>query len=120
MASDPDLRNRVNIPRSTIPAVTHVDYSARVQTVDDGAQPAACDAAAGVLRADRLPGAREHELQRPRRADRLHAGGRVSLLPGAPRWTRSCSRTSILLKEDVAETLDAAAREKYLAQFQLD
>jgi carbamoyltransferase len=34
MASDPDLMRRVNIPRSTIPAVTHVDYSARVQTID--------------------------------------------------------------------------------------
>lgn len=32
---DVDLRKRVNIPRSDIPAVTHVDYSARVQTVDE-------------------------------------------------------------------------------------
>lgn len=32
---DPDLRRRVNVPRSTVPAVTHVDYSARVQTVDE-------------------------------------------------------------------------------------
>ncbi len=31
---DPDLRKRVNVLRSTIPAVTHVDYSARIQTVD--------------------------------------------------------------------------------------
>jgi len=31
---DPDLRKRVNVKRSTIPAVTHVDMSARVQTVD--------------------------------------------------------------------------------------
>jgi carbamoyltransferase len=30
-----DLRMRVNVPRSTIPAVTHVDMSARVQTVDE-------------------------------------------------------------------------------------
>ena len=29
MADDPDLRNRVNVIRSTVPAVTHVDYSAR-------------------------------------------------------------------------------------------
>jgi carbamoyltransferase len=35
MASAPDLRQRLNIPRSTIPAVTHVDMSARVQTVDE-------------------------------------------------------------------------------------
>ena len=33
--TDPDLRKRVNVCRSTIPAVTHVDYSARVQTVDE-------------------------------------------------------------------------------------
>ncbi|MDB4512155.1 carbamoyltransferase [Arenicella sp.] len=32
---DPDLRKRVNVPRSTIPAITHVDMSARVQTVDE-------------------------------------------------------------------------------------
>jgi carbamoyltransferase len=35
MREDPDLRQRVNIVRSTIPAVTHVDYSARIQTVDE-------------------------------------------------------------------------------------
>jgi carbamoyltransferase len=35
MKSDPDLRNRVNVARSTIPAVTHLDYSARLQTVDN-------------------------------------------------------------------------------------
>lgn len=31
---DPDLRKRVNVPRSTLPAVTHVDMSARMQTID--------------------------------------------------------------------------------------
>ena len=31
---DPDLRVRLSVPRSTVPTVTHVDYSARVQTVD--------------------------------------------------------------------------------------
>jgi carbamoyltransferase len=39
MESDPDLRHRLNIVRSTIPAVTHVDYSARVQTVDETRNP---------------------------------------------------------------------------------
>jgi carbamoyltransferase len=39
MEGDPDLRNRVNVVRSTIPAVTHVDYSARVQTVDEPRNP---------------------------------------------------------------------------------
>jgi carbamoyltransferase len=31
---DPDLRVRVSVPRSKLPAITHVDYSARIQTVD--------------------------------------------------------------------------------------
>jgi carbamoyltransferase len=31
---DPDLRIRVAVPRSKVPAITHVDYSARIQTVD--------------------------------------------------------------------------------------
>jgi carbamoyltransferase len=33
--NDPDLRKRVNVPRSTLPAITHVDMSARIQTVDE-------------------------------------------------------------------------------------
>ena len=34
MREDPDLMKRVNVPRSTIPAITHIDYSARLQTID--------------------------------------------------------------------------------------
>jgi carbamoyltransferase len=34
MRDDPDLRRRVNVVRSEYPAITHVDYSARIQTVD--------------------------------------------------------------------------------------
>jgi carbamoyltransferase len=32
---DPDLRKRVNVKRSTIPAITHMDMSARIQSVDE-------------------------------------------------------------------------------------
>jgi carbamoyltransferase len=39
MEDDPDLRRRVNVVRSEIPAVTHVDYSARLQTVDEHRNP---------------------------------------------------------------------------------
>ena len=39
MNEDPDLRHRVNVVRSEIPAVTHVDYSARLQTVDEERNP---------------------------------------------------------------------------------
>jgi carbamoyltransferase len=35
LMKDPDLRKRVNVPRSKLPAITHVDMSARVQTVDE-------------------------------------------------------------------------------------
>jgi carbamoyltransferase len=34
LANEPDLCTRVNVPRSRVPAITHVDYSARLQTVD--------------------------------------------------------------------------------------
>jgi carbamoyltransferase len=39
MDTDPDLCARVNVVRSSIPAVTHVDYSARIQTVDEVRNP---------------------------------------------------------------------------------
>lgn len=39
MQRDPDLRKRVNVVRSEIPAVTHVDYTARLQTVDQQRNP---------------------------------------------------------------------------------
>ncbi len=32
---DPDLRKRVNVKRSDLPAITHVDMSARIQTVSE-------------------------------------------------------------------------------------
>jgi carbamoyltransferase len=34
-----DLKEWVNMPRSDVPAVTHVDYSARIQTVDQDRNP---------------------------------------------------------------------------------
>ena len=36
---DSDLRIRVSVPRSKLPAITHVDYSARVQTVSHDTNP---------------------------------------------------------------------------------
>lgn len=35
LMKDPDLRKRVNVKRSVLPAITHVDMSARIQTVDE-------------------------------------------------------------------------------------
>ena len=73
---------RLNQCRSTIPAVTHVDYSARVQTVDQQRNPLLAPAADAVPREDRLSGVDQHEFQCSQRADRLHARRRLSLLHG--------------------------------------
>jgi carbamoyltransferase len=35
-SDNPDIYDRINQPRSAIPAVTHVDYSCRIQTVSPG------------------------------------------------------------------------------------
>ena len=83
-------------PRSDIPAVTHIDYSARIQTVSRETNPDYYDLHQGVRAADRLRGRRQHLVQRARRADRLHAGGRLPLLHADAHrrtwcWARSCS-----------------------------
>ena len=65
-----------------IPAVTHVDYSARVQTVHAETNPRFHALLSRVQGADRLSGAGQHQLQRARRADRPHARGRLPLLHG--------------------------------------
>src|SRR5439155_11266169 len=39
MNDDPDLCRRVGVVRFTVPAVTHVDYSARVQMVNEDCHP---------------------------------------------------------------------------------
>jgi carbamoyltransferase len=119
MASDPDLRNRVNIPRSSIPAVTHVDYSARVQTVDAERNPRttrllqAFFARTGcpVLVNTSFNVRGEPIVCTPEDAYRCFLGTEMDAL---------VLEDVILLKEDVVQTLDEAGREKYLAQFQLD
>ena len=68
--------------RAEIPAVTHVDYSARLQTVHRETNPRFHALIAAFKAAHRLPGAGQHQLQRSRRTDRMHAGRRVPLLHG--------------------------------------
>ena len=92
-ASDPDLVRRVNIVRSTVPAITHVDYSARVQTVDER-HGRYYRLMKRVPRADRLPGPRQHELQPVVGADRPARRRRPTTRSCSRRWTCSCSRTS--------------------------
>ena len=119
MAADPDLRNRVNIPRSSIPAVTHVDYSARLQTVDAHRNP------------------RFHRLLK-----KFHARTGCPVLVNTsfnvrgepivctPQDAYRCFMATemdalvledcVLLKEQVDAREAASARKAYLAQFQVD
>jgi carbamoyltransferase len=70
----------LKVPRSDIPAVTHIDYSARIQTVHEATHARYLCAAQGVRGENRVRRHREHVIQRPRRADRLHPRRRVPVL----------------------------------------
>ena len=52
--------DKLNVPRSDIPAVTHVDYSARIQTVHKETNPRFHALLVGLQGQDRLLGAGEH------------------------------------------------------------
>ncbi|MCC7009137.1 MAG: carbamoyltransferase [Acidobacteria bacterium] len=119
MASDPDLRARVNIPRSAIPAVTHVDYSARLQTVDEARNPRLT----ALLR----------EFQRRTGCPVLvntSFNVRGEPIVCSPEDAYRCLLATemdalvlediIVLKRDVSDKVDAAERDRHLAQFQLD
>jgi carbamoyltransferase len=119
MQADPDLRHRVNVVRSEIPAVTHVDYSARIQTVDDQRNPRLTR----LLEAfDRLTGC-------PVLVN-TSFNVRGEPIVCSPEDAYRCflaTDMDVLVLEDVVITKDAAARqageavrEQYLAQFQLD
>ena len=119
MSSDPDLRNRVNIPRSVIPAVTHVDYSARVQTVDEERNPRLT---ALLTEFDRRTGC-------PVLVNTSFnvRGEPIVCSPGdayrcllATEMDALVMEDVIVLKKDVSDRVDAAERERHLAQFQLD
>jgi carbamoyltransferase len=119
MESDPDLRKRVNVVRSLIPAVTHVDYSARLQTVDEERNPILSKLLRAFYKRTGCPvlvntsfNVRgEPIVCTPEDAYRCFLATEMDAL---------VIEDLVLLKEDVAQTLDADARSEYLAQFQLD
>jgi carbamoyltransferase len=119
MRNDPDLRNRVNVPRSTIPAVTHVDYSARLQTVDAGRNPRMTRLLEAFARRTGCPvlvntsfNVRgEPIVCSPEDAYRCFLATEMDAL---------VMEDVILVKQDVANQMDEAARARHLAQFQLD
>jgi len=119
MTDDPDLRKRVNVPRSTIPAVTHVDYSARVQTVDSERNPkfyalmhafytlTSCPVL--VNTSFNIRG--EPIVCTPAEAYRCFLATEMDVLV-----LEDC----VLHKEQIDEHLTAAARDEYRSQFQPD
>jgi carbamoyltransferase len=119
MRTDPDLRNRVNIPRSSIPAVTHVDYSARIQTVDRARNPQLAGLLETFFRRTGCPvlvntsfNVRgEPIVCTPEDAYRCFLATEMDALVLGP---------VIVLKQDVSHRIDQAARARHLAQFHLD
>jgi carbamoyltransferase len=119
MNEDPDLRQRVNVVRSEIPAVTHVDYSARIQTVDEERNP----------RFTRLLEAFERLTGCPVLVNTSFnvRGEPIVCTPEDAYRCFLATDMDLLVLEDVVVTKDAAsrkagamARDQYLAQFQLD
>ena len=119
MEQDPDLRKRVNVVRSTIPAVTHVDYSARVQTVDQTRNPGMY----GLMTAF-------HELTGCPVVVNTSFNVRGEPIVCTPQDAYRCFLATemdilvlegcVLDKRDVKEADRTVERTKYLAQFQLD
>jgi carbamoyltransferase len=119
MKEDPDLCHRVNVVRSEIPAVTHVDYSARIQTVDEERNP----------RFTRLLEAFERLTGCPVLVNTSFnvRGEPIVCTPEEAYRCFLATDMDVLVLEDVVVTKDAGsreagtkAREKYLAQYQLD
>lgn len=119
MQDDPDLRHRVNVVRSTVPAITHVDYSARVQTVDSHRHPllhrlmrrfeekTGCP----VLVNTSFNVRGEPIVCTPEDAYRCFLGSDMDVL---------VLEDVVLHKPEMPEQLDDAKRKAYLEQFELD
>jgi carbamoyltransferase len=119
MEEDPDLRHRVNVVRSTIPAVTHVDFSARVQTVDEQRNPRIHQLLKAFHRATGCPvlvntsfNVRgEPIVCTPEDAYRCFLATDMDAL---------VLEDVVLHKSGLSLKVDETSRQEYLAQFQLD
>jgi carbamoyltransferase len=119
MSADPDLRQRVNITRSTLPAITHVDYSARLQTVDEARHG----------RFYRLMKAFERQTGCPVIVN-TSFNIRGEPIVGSPQDAFRCFLSTdmdvlvledfVLRKERMEKRITEAERAKHLAQFELD
>jgi carbamoyltransferase len=119
MRADPDLRRRVNVVRSTLPAITHVDYSARLQTVDEERHG----------RFYRLLRAFERETGCPVLVN-TSFNVRGEPIVGSPADALKCFLSTdmdvlvledfVLRKEQMPNVLTAAQRARHLAEFEPD
>jgi carbamoyltransferase len=119
MTEAPDLRQRVNVVRSAFPAITHVDYSARLQTVDEARHGRFYRL---MKRFEGLTGCPvlvntsfnvrgEPIVCTPQEAYRCFLATDMDAL---------VLEDFVLRKEQMSKALTDAEREKYLAQFQPD
>jgi carbamoyltransferase len=120
MSGDPDLRQRVNVVRSTVPSITHVDYSARMQTVDRVRNPRLHHVMESFYKMTGCPvlvntsfNVRgEPIVCTPEDAYRCFLATNMDVL---------VLENFVILRSDLAGSLlDEAARNEHLAQFQLD
>jgi carbamoyltransferase len=119
MTQDPDLRHRVNIIRSKLPAITHVDYSARIQTIDEQRHGRfyrllkKFDALTGcpVLVNTSFNVRGEPIVCTPADAYRCFLATDMDTL---------VLENFVLRKDRISKKISDAEREKYLAQFELD
>ena len=119
MTTDPDLRHRVNIVRSTVPAITHVDYSARVQTVDCERNPSLHQlmrtfkqmTGCPVLVNTSFNVRGEPIVCTPEDAYRCFLATEMDAL---------VLEHAVVLRSDLQQGADERTRAEYLAQFQLD
>jgi carbamoyltransferase len=119
MEHDPDLRRRVNVIRSTVPAITHVDWSARVQTVDAERNPRFHRLLSAFHRLTACPvlvntsfNVRgEPIVCTPEDAYRCFLATEMDVL---------VLEDFIVVKDAAGDRMNAAGRKQHLAQFQLD
>lgn len=119
MQEAPDLRQRVNIVRSEFPAITHVDYSARIQTVDAVRHP----------RLHRLMSTFEGRTGSPVLVNTSFniRGEPIVCTPEdaarcflATEMDALVLENHVLLKSEMPQKVTEQERKKYLASFELD
>ena len=111
--------DQLNVPRPTIPAVTHVDYSARVQTVDAERNPrlhgilsrfkALTGSAVIINTSFNVRG--EPIVNTPADAYRCFLGTNMDAL---------VLENFVLLRQEQPQSQQTVSRDEYLAQFSLD